>query len=499
MSIKNIAIMGGGPIGLFSAIEAKTQFKKAKVTVIEKRLDYSRLNIPSLENPIRSHLQKLNLVDKTIKDKTSGVAPLSTMEKALYEKAEDVGVKMKRGYVITGITGDGRLGNGRYKKMRLNIAQWDNATKKLQTKGRSEIVDCDLLVIAMGGGAVNERIVLETLGFSYEVLKAENFGVFGIYEGDSSKPQYDNRLRRQFTDEIKKIGIATDLSSTQHNYLLLTLKGCTARDFEQIRGDNTALRNMLGAVGDGYKRQVLSQLAGVESNVGAFKISIQRVRHLYSPYFPAVILGDSAVTPHPETGTGLLTGFRGFEQLQKLFEALRGTSRSSNEALEALMNFEDRFEIFVAAKVLEGSVEILMHLMGTVEAYITKATAQEKTITDRAGKAIMGLNILLAEMLNDQMAAQQRRAVIFASMLGQDKRTVDAGYDLRKLSGKLGSMAESKPVTKTDLSGLDPRDTVHRLWADMGKTYDEIQDLMGQERLLGDLVAKVISLKPATV
>jgi hypothetical protein len=498
MPIKNIAIMGGGPIGLFSAIEAKTQFKKAKVTVIEKRLDYSRLNIPSLENPIRNHLQKLDLIDKTIKDRLAGVAPLSTMEEALYKKAKDTGVKMKRGYVITGITGDGKLSNGRYKTMRLNIAQWDSTAKALKAKGRSEIMDCDLLVVAMGGGAANERIVLETLGFSYEVLKAENYGVFGIYEGDSSKPQYDNQLRRQFNDEIKKIGITTDLSSAQHNYLLVTLKGCTAKDFELIRQDNNALRVMLGAIGDGYKRQVLSQLANIKSNVGSFKISIQRVRHLYSPEFPAVILGDSAVTPHPETGTGLLTGFRGFEQLQKMFTALQGTSKSSNEALEALMDFEDRYEIFIAAKVLEGSVEIIMHLMGTIDAYIDKATAQEKAVTDRTGKRLLSLNIVLAKLLSSEMASQQRRAVIFASMLGHDKRTTDAGYDLSSLSRKLDSMAQIKPVTKSDISGLG-RDTIHTLWDDMGKTYDEIQELMGQQRLLAELITKVVALKPATV
>ena len=173
MPIKNICIMGGGPIRLFSAIEAKQQFQKAKVTVIEKRLDYTRLNIPSLENPIRRHLKSLDLIQQTIKDQTSGFAPLSTMEEALYEKADDVGVKLKRGYVITGITGSGKLSNDRYKTMRLNIAEWDNAKKQLRTKGRSDILNCDLLVVAMGGGAVNERIVLETLGFSYEVLKAE--------------------------------------------------------------------------------------------------------------------------------------------------------------------------------------------------------------------------------------------------------------------------------------------------------------------------------------
>jgi hypothetical protein len=30
----------------------------------------------------------------------------------------------------------------------------------------------------------------------------------------------------------------------------------------------------------------------------------------------------------------------------------------------------------------------------------------------------------------------------------------------------------------------------------MGRTYDEIQALIGDERLLGDLVAKVTALKP---
>lgn len=496
MPVKNICIMGGGPIGLFSAIEAKQQFEKAKVTVIEKRLDYTRLNIPSLENPIRRHLKALDLIDKTIKDQSGGYAPLSTMEKAFYEKAEDVGVKMKRGYVITGITGSGKLPNNRYKTMRLNISEWDNAKKQLKAKGRSDILNCDLLVVAMGGGAVNEQIVLESLGFSYEVLKAENYGVYGIYEGDGNKAQYGNQLRGQFKEAINQIGIPTDLSSTQHNYLLLTLKGCTARDFDEIRRDNDSLRTMLGAVGDGYKRQVLSQLAGIDSNVGSFKISIQRVRHLYSPYFPAVILGDSAVTPHPETGTGLLTGFRGFEQLQELFKALKGTSRSSNEALEALMDFEDRYEIFVAAKVLEGSVEILMHLIGTIDAYLQKARAQIQTVTDAKGKRLIELNVILANMLRNEMARQQRRAVIFGSMLGTDKRTVDAGFDTKKLSGKLNSMVTKDPVSQSDISGLDPRDTVHKLWDDMGRTYDEIQALMSDEKLLGDLVTKVIALKP---
>jgi hypothetical protein len=110
----------------------------------------------------------------------------------------------------------------------------------------------------MGGGVVNERIVLETLGFSYEVLKAENYGVYGIYEGDDNKAQYSGNLRSQFREEINKIGIPTDLSSAQHNYLLLTLKGCTAKDFDEIRRDNDSLRTMLTAAGDGYKRQVLS-------------------------------------------------------------------------------------------------------------------------------------------------------------------------------------------------------------------------------------------------
>jgi len=94
------------------------------------------------------------------------------------------------------------------------------------------------------------------------------------------------------------------------------------------------------------------------------------------------------------------------------------------------------------------------------------------------------------------MARQQRRAVIFASMLGQDKRTTDAGFNTQTLSGKLDNLISKPPVTQSDISGLDPRDTVHKLWDDMGRTYDEIQALIGDERLLGDLVGKVTALKP---
>jgi hypothetical protein len=182
--------------------------------------------------------------------------------------------------------------------------------------------------------------------------------------------------------------------------------------------------------------------------------------------------------------------------LKELFQALQGTSRSSNESLEALMDFEDRYEIFVAAKVLEGSVEIVMHLLGTIDAYVQKARAQTQTVSDSKGKRMIELNITRATILRNEMARQQRRAVIFASMLGQDKRTTDAGFNTQTLSGKLDNLISKQLVTQSDIFGLDPRDTVHKLWGDMGRTYDEIQALIGDERLLGDLVGKVTALKP---
>jgi hypothetical protein len=64
------------------------------------------------------------------------------------------------------------------------------------------------------------------------------------------------------------------------------------------------------------------------------------------------------------------------------------------------------------------------------------------------------------------------------------------------VSGKPNAMASKQPVTQTDISGMDPRDTVHKLWADMRRTYDEVQAVMGDERLLGELVAKVTALRP---
>jgi hypothetical protein len=39
----------------------------------------------------------------------------------------------------------------------------------------------------------------------------------------------------------------------------------------------------------------------VQKNVLAFKVNIQRARQLCSPEYPAVLVGDAAVTPHPDT------------------------------------------------------------------------------------------------------------------------------------------------------------------------------------------------------
>ena len=59
MSIKSVVILGGGPIGLMCAIEAKKHFKN--VTIVEKRAGYVRTNVPVLQDDIKQHLKDLKL------------------------------------------------------------------------------------------------------------------------------------------------------------------------------------------------------------------------------------------------------------------------------------------------------------------------------------------------------------------------------------------------------------------------------------------------------
>jgi 2-polyprenyl-6-methoxyphenol hydroxylase-like FAD-dependent oxidoreductase len=372
MPFTRVVILGGGPIGLLCAIEAKRYF--ANVVIIEKRGAYTRTNVPSLNTPLIKHLEQIGVAKTVWPDSKAGESvAFSKLEAALWQRAQGLGVTMERGFTVVGITGKNQMQNGRYKKLQITIAPWDDKNKCLVAHGVTKDIPADLLVVASGGSAARDTIVRQTLGFDFIALKAKNYAAYGIFESGRSEEPVDFAQQSEFAGLTNKIVSGKIAFPTpDHNYLLVTLSQCTKTDFKYLQQSAEAFHTLLTAVSEGFQTSLLREIKEVQKNTGLFKVSIQRVRHFYSDAYPAVIVGDAAVTPHPEAGSGMLTGFAGVQQLSVLFAALAGTNRSADNS-GAWMHFNQCYELFVSKKALEGTRIILRNLLKLLERFISDA------------------------------------------------------------------------------------------------------------------------------
>lgn len=474
MAFKKIVVVGGGPIGLFCAIDAAETFKSmsSKVSVVEMRQDYSRMNVPTLHNEIHKHLQHLGIKDKALGK--SGIAPLAQLEKALYEKAKGSGVKLRSGYVVTDVTGLKKRKDGRFKDMNVTIRQWDHA-KKIPT-GKQDVLSCDLLIVAIGSGGVESgqqfgKIFEETLGFTQKKLKAATFAAYGVYQ----KNRLDDAVSVQSATKQVFGGISFE-TDTSH-YLLVTLKDISPSDFQKLKSDAAELKKCMTTLGQAYKNNVLNKLDDNAKAVGAFEVRIKRAGHVISPRYPAVLVGDSAVSPHPSQGTGLLTGFHGFEALQDLFKALKNTNRSSDEAADALFAFEDAYEIWVSAKAIEGTIVTLKFLDEMMERYEMGNRRNQATVQSPKAKAMLMLDEMLADFIRKDLKSELNRAKWFAQLLAEDTARLDkaAGRNVRSQDGL---SAQFQDLKRED--GFTPghSDSLDKLWGDIAKTYDDIEKIL---------------------
>lgn len=490
MSFKKIVVLGGGPIGLFCAIEAAQTFNSGKVTLVEMRADeYSRMNVPALPTPVGKHLEHLQIKAQAVGK--SGAAPLSQIETAIHEKAVSCGVKMKEGWVAVDIIGKEKRSDGRFKSMAITIAQWDHAKKVASTKKR-EIISADLLILAVGASGIENDLFKKTLGFDTETLNASNFAIYGVYT-----KTYDASLQSKLQNEVKSIAMATAISTDNSEYLLLTLKQATPADFALLKQNSTKLRECMDVAGRAYQGQVMHELNAKDKAVGAFEVKIKRARHVISPKFPALLVGDAAVSPHPQAGTGLLTGFHGFEALQDLLQALKAVHRSSDEAVDAICAFEDSYEIYLSAKALEGTVIILNHLIGLVDAYEKSCDVDFAKAKGVEAKYLIRFNALGGNLLRIKMQSQVNRALRFAEMLHADVKRLDTNANrtprsMFDLSGKLDDSLGKTPVTGT----MQSNDSIKVLWKDIGDTYSELMQLTQSYKPLQDAIQKLSTALP---
>jgi len=482
MSYKKVVIIGGGPIGLLCAIQAKQHFSN-DVTIVEKREDYSRLNVPILRAGISDHLKKIGVADKGWGESTM---PLNKIEQSLWDKASTLGIVMYRGYVVSSVIGLTKKKNGRFKNAALFVTRWNNKAKAKVNPANNHgayapqsppqnKIDADLLVIASGGGASADPVVLETLGFEYEKLEAKNYGAYGIFEEqslvDTSVPETKQQMRARTERKASASAIAgqtTHFRTPDHNYLLVTLSGISESDFSALQSSTDKLSDLLTTLDKAMNRQVIEEIKEVRRNVGLFKIEIQRARQFYSSAFPAVLVGDAAVTPHPDGGSGIETGYRGFEEFATLLVALKATNRSKDNSF-AYQSFNDRYELHVSKKAVEGTANVVKHLLSMLETYRADMERGLVNLTNQGARNYVQEFIDTVKGLFDEMHDCMDDAVAF-------KIRLTPGEDFKQLE--------------------DWDSTVGTLWRRIDDVYARIVSFMSEVQLLDERLDVVKSKLP---
>ena len=445
MSFKTVVVVGGGPVGLLCAIDARNFF--GTVVVVEKRSGYSRLNSPVLDQDIRNHFKTLGIhEDAGLGKNAQGAASFSRIEGALEKKACSVGVTMLRPYTVATAVGSGKAKGGRYKSAVLTIQEWDDYAKTPLTRGQSKTLAADLIVIASGGGASSDPL-MQTLGFSWERLKAKNYGAYAALGDDKGMPD-DNPDRMEGQKATKDIAESwIRFPTPDHQYLLATLSGITSQDFKALKGSTDKLRKVMDTIYRAADAGCIREIKEVANAVGIFKIAIQRAREMFSPDFPAVLVGDSAVTPHPEKGSGYTTGFRGFEELHTMFEALDKTHRSKDNSV-IYQAFNDRYELHVSRKAIEGTSIVLKNNIQLLSNFARDVRLDMAPVKNQTARDIFKRYAKTAEKLTEDMKVQKARADDYYEYLKPDTGLVPPEF---KWTDTVGSLWDSVNRTHAEI------------------------------------------------
>lgn len=436
MAFKRVVILGGGPIGLLCAIEAKKYFRK--VFIVEKRSGYNRVNVPALGRQLLNHLTEIGVAQNLWPTGAAGATSLSfqRLEEALWGKAQADGVLMERGYVVSALTGKQQMPNGAYKEIKLEFSKWDEEHKKIIKDATPiESTVADLLVVASGGRASEDQ-ALDKLDFSFTKLKAKNYAAYGIF----TPPIWDGKLAAD-TNEFRGlfgqvIGDKIAFPTPDHNYLLIQLSKCTKSDFKYLQTNSKALHTLLTTVSAGFMSDILDKIKEGKKSTAVFEVQIQRARHLRSEKYPAVIVGDAAVTPHPKAGTGLETGFIGVQQVSSLFQALRKAERAGDNS-RAWNNFNQSYDKHVSKKALEGTEVILSNIIH-----------------------------LLNQFIEDGKKSNPGSSTAFKDFF---ERTIRTASDLK-------TELESQKAKAKKLSGILENSPTQFKWSDAEDLWDEIYD-----------------------
>lgn len=339
-----IIVVGGGPIGLMSAIEASKQ--GGRVTVFEGRpSEYTRQNVLKLTDATVDRLERYGvyrLLGVVGNERTR--MKVADLEDSLSTVVKGMGIRVIKGKGVSELSRDP-----------------DTGEMLCVVDGVHEVAD--LVVVAVGAGVKNAN------KYAGDVIMSDQLGItvkeFGLVDHVISANLDKNtnvpHETRERTDEDRKAWQVVLETPTQ-KYVLAQLSEQEYRDNEGSKEKLKAIiRERAKIGGDAFN----PDFANLDiADIGRFEVVIQRADKFRGKDLGAVVVGDSAATPHPETGSGTNVGAL---EVDVVADLVRGLVDSAKERFgkrrekveEALDSYDERMQDIAGTQTRKGMANMV--------------------------------------------------------------------------------------------------------------------------------------------
>jgi hypothetical protein len=322
MSTKTVAVMGGGPVGVAGAVQARLDGAPNVVLYEARTAAPSRLNVLKTTEATKARYRQLGIYDRLMtgperSSTTDGAVPTKDIEVALRERASELGITIKLGWKLTTAERD------------------ETGRTKLIFEGKDPEY-ADLLIVAAGPGIHRPKgdgriVVGKNLGFDVGKASSVDYAITLLTEGGTkSEDRGDKTLQ-------DRIAWDYDFAPPDVNYVVTQL---TEEEYGQLADDPELLKVFAASLATKYGLQGKE----LKANPAVFPIEILQAKSFGNEDLDTVLLGDSAGTPHPSTALGLNTGNAELDALADLMEAVIGVDPrklgSDEERREAYARYE---------------------------------------------------------------------------------------------------------------------------------------------------------------
>ncbi|MEO6744777.1 MAG: FAD-dependent monooxygenase [Caldimonas sp.] len=329
-----IIVVGGGPIGLMSAIEAAKQ--GGRVTLYEGRAnEYARQNVLKLTKETVNRLERYGVYKGLgLSGDDREKIRVADLEDTLFAIVKGLGIRVVKGKGVSELSKDP-----------------DTGEMLCLVDGVHEVAD--LVVVAVGSGVKDANkyakgvVMSEQLGISVKGFELTDH----VISANLDKGTHVPHAVGEKTAQDKKAWEIVLETPTQ-KYVLAQL---TPKEYADAQSSKDKLKAIIRE-----RAKVNPEFANLDiQDVGRFEVKIQRADKFRGDDLSAVVVGDSAATPHPESGSGTNVGAL---EVDAVADLVRGLVDSANarfgkrrEKVEAsLDSYDGRMQEIVEKQTRRG-------------------------------------------------------------------------------------------------------------------------------------------------